>query len=436
MIVITMDENIFIDIWELYGLRSNPFSTSPISVMGGILPLVCFVGRVEQIKQLGKTIGSKGGSRSLVYGDVGVGKTTFVNIVRRYAVDEGYFTPFQEIAINENWTPNEFILNTLGAIFTTIQLLQNSPINKDTSLKLETLVQVVFSDTNLNIGAFGFSGGYAKDRKPGAEITQLTLINFFKDICAEINRYTEKDIVIHYNNLEIFKEKTLKVLFENLRDFFQTDGVHFIFVGNQTVKSYLQSVPRFASTLSDTPILIETLQYREIKEIITKRFESLQIENLKYVIPFKEECLKSLFDLWGGNIRNILNSLSTAVQEVTKDKPLVMNQNRLVKTLKKILEKRYYSEKLRPRAKEILMEVVKRDEITNKGLANIFHLPSSNISKYLKDLENSGCVSVRRIKGRDKFWSAEPYIKWALLEEVEEKREEINQIPLNKWLIP
>ena len=40
------------DIWELYGVRSNPFSSAPILVKGGIIPLECFVGRNEQIKQL------------------------------------------------------------------------------------------------------------------------------------------------------------------------------------------------------------------------------------------------------------------------------------------------------------------------------------------------------------------------------------------------
>jgi len=52
------------DIWELYGVRSNPFSTAPILVKGGIIPLECFIGRQEQTKQLGKILGSKGGSRS------------------------------------------------------------------------------------------------------------------------------------------------------------------------------------------------------------------------------------------------------------------------------------------------------------------------------------------------------------------------------------
>ncbi|NOQ55355.1 MAG: hypothetical protein GQ477_00965 [Nanohaloarchaea archaeon] len=62
------------NIWELYGVKENPFSTSPILVLGGSLPIDCFVGRTKNINRLGKLFASKGGSRTLVFGDVGVGK--------------------------------------------------------------------------------------------------------------------------------------------------------------------------------------------------------------------------------------------------------------------------------------------------------------------------------------------------------------------------
>src|SRR3990170_585095 len=116
------------DIWELYGVRSNPFSTAPIVVKGGIIPLECFIGRQEQTKQLGKILGSKGGSRCLVFGDIGVGKTSFVNVVRASAVMEGFFTPFKEIALQSDWTPDDFILNTFAGIFATLQLMKTKPV--------------------------------------------------------------------------------------------------------------------------------------------------------------------------------------------------------------------------------------------------------------------------------------------------------------------
>ena len=411
-----MGNKIIKDIWGLYGFGSNPFSTSPILVKGGDIPLECFVGREDQIKQLGKILGSKGGSRSLVYGDIGVGKTSFVNIVRHHAIKSGYFTPFKEIAIRSDWTPDDFILNTLAGIFATLQVLKDKPISNETYSKLDTLIDVAFSDTNLSVEILGFGGGYSKNRKSPSRITSLALTDFFTQVCQEIVEKTNHDLIIHYNNVELLSEKDIHKLFENLRDFFQIQGVNFVFVGNLTVKGYFQSITRFSSIMSDTPIHIETFTLEEINEILLKRFESMKIEDLEYVIPYTKGCLKILFDLWGGNIRNILNSLSTAVCEVTEEKPIIVDENLLAKTLKSVLEKRYYPQ-LTPRAKDVLNEIAKRDEITNKGLSDILDLPRSNISQYLRDLEQAGCIYLRRKTGKDKFWSADSAIKWQLLKE-------------------
>ncbi|MBI4162545.1 MAG: hypothetical protein HY513_02585 [Candidatus Aenigmarchaeota archaeon] len=110
-----MVENDFLNnIWELYGVKQDPFTTSPILAKGGTLPIGCFVGRLENVNRLGRIIGSKGGSRTLVYGDIGVGKTTFVNVVRAHSIEKGFFTPFKEIAIQGEWTSDDFVLNTLA----------------------------------------------------------------------------------------------------------------------------------------------------------------------------------------------------------------------------------------------------------------------------------------------------------------------------------
>ena len=80
------------------------------------------------------------------------------------------------------------------------------------------------------------------------------------------------------------------------------------------------------------------------------------------------------------------------------------------------MEKRYLTH-LTPRVKDVLTEIVKHDEITNKSLSDKLKISRSNISNYVKDLENAGCVFLRRKNGKDKFWKADPKIKWSLLKE-------------------
>jgi len=126
--------------------------------------------------------------------------------------------------------------------------------------------------------------------------------------------------------------------------------------------------------------------------------------------------LQVIYKLMQGNIRDILNTLSTAVFHATSESPILLDRNELSRTLKEILEKRYLNH-LTPRAKEVLAEIVKHEEITNKSLSDKLKIPRSNISNYVRDLENAGCVFLRRKNGKDKFWKADPKIKWSLLKE-------------------
>lgn len=413
-----MDNECLKDIWELYGVKENPFSTSPILVVGGAIPIESFVGRGEHINRLSKILGSKGGSRTFIWGDIGVGKTSFVNVVRNSAFEKGFFTHFKEITTQDRWTCDEFVLNTLSAIYSTLKLLKDKPIGESTFKKLESLFEVGKVNINsIGISVLGLGANAGSENKSPEIISSFNLQEFFSELVAEINKTTKKEVIIHYNNLELMSEKKLRIIFDTLRDFFQTKGVHFIFIGNLTAYSILQSIPRFSSTLSDTAFHIEILRLDEVKEVIKKRFEHLRISpEYNVIYPFTEDCLKVIYDLMEGNIRDILNSLSTAIFYITSESPVILDRNKLAKILNEILKKRYLNN-LTPAMNRVLDEVAKHNEITNKSLADKLKIPRSNISTYIKDLENAGCVYLRRKNGKDKFWKADPKIKWSLLKE-------------------
>lgn len=361
------------DVWELYGVKDNPFSISPILVAGGSIPIDSFVGRGEHIKRLSRIIGSKGGSRTFVYGDIGIGKTSFVNVVRSSAFEKGFFTHFKEITTQDKWSPDEFILNTLSAIYSTLKLLKDKPLSDNLYKRLESLFAIGNKTISAGVSIGGFGGNYGEELNTD-RLTSYSLQDFFSEIVEEINHKTNKEIIIHYNNLELVSEKKIRYLFDNLRDFFQTRGVHFIFIGNLTAFSILQSVPRFSSILSDTPFHIEILKFEEVKELLKKRFDSLRMsKDYNIIYPYTEDCLLTLYDLMGGNIREILNSLSTAVFYATSERPIVLDRNKLSKTLKEILEKRYLCG-LTSKPKEVLLEIVKHEEITNKALSVLCYL--------------------------------------------------------------
>jgi hypothetical protein len=403
-------------IWELYGVRENPFSTSPLLVKGGTLPIESFVGRQEQVDRLLKLFTSKGGSRILVCGDIGVGKTTFVNYARRLTLEKGFFTPFKEIAPQASWTTDVFILNTLAGIHSTMKLLDKAaPISPENFKKLESVVEMGGQEINFG-NKVGEENLYVSQGVNRIRLTTFGLHDLFQNIIGDILERTKRDVIIHYDNLELLSEKNIRNIFDNLRDFLQTPNVHFVFVGNLSVKQTFNSLPRVNSIMSDTPILLGNLKLKEVDEIIKIRLEKTQINELSYVKPFDKVVLEELYELYEGNIRDILNSLSTAIVEATKEKPVVLDEFLISKTLKSVVERRYL-EGLQPKAKEILLEVVKHKEITNSNLSANTKTARSNISTYLGDLQNKGCVYLRRKSGKDKYWSADPKIKWLLLRE-------------------
>ncbi len=410
------------NIWELYGLKENPYSIQAILVLGGTIPLDSFVGREEQLSRLKKTISSKGGSRTLVYGDVGVGKTSFVNVVRAQACGKGFFTPFKEIVVYDHWGVDDFIGNTLSAIYSSCKLIgDKSPVSPKTFSKLEQLFEIAREEKEGGVSLAGFGGNYAVRKNTHGTPNTGILTAFFQEIIEEIHKTTKKDVIIHYNNLELMSEKNLRILFNNLRDFFQTPNVHFIFVGNLTVFSTMQSIPRFSSIVTDSPIKIDNLSIEEIEKILILRMEKMRIsDKITYFVPHTDSSLKSLYELFNGNIRNILNSLSAAVMARTKERAIKLNEYELCSTLKGILEERYLS-KLSKRPRDVLLEVVNHEEITNKSIAENLDIARSNVSTYMNDLENEGCVHLRRKNGKDKFWAANPQMKWYLLKVNEER---------------
>ena len=411
-------------IWELYGLRTNPFLTAPLLVRGGLLPIDCFVGREKELNRLTKLFGTSGGSRILVCGDVGVGKTSLVNYARNKAIQKGQFTPFKEIAVQGNWTPSDFVLNTLYAIHSTIKLQKNRVLDAPLAEKLRGLVEL--PDTTTAVSGISVAGiGMTVERAARGAHTYsaMALMDFFQEVLANIRKKTGRDVILHYNNLENLSETALRSIFDDLRDALQTENTHFVFVGNYDVHSTFQSMPRIASIMTDTPIILEQFTIGEIERVLEIRMRQLRIsDKINYITPYRKEALAKLYEIYGGNIRNILNSISTAVIEATGEKPVNLDEATLARTLAGIVESRYIQSVPR-REKDILLEAVKHLEVTNQHLSRQTGIARPNISHYTADLQKRGCMYLRRKDGKDKYWSVEPRIKWLLLKEDNKTKE-------------
>ena len=415
-----MNEKEYSSIWELYGLRSNPFSTKPLLVKGGNIPIESFFGRRSELDKLNRIFRSSGGSCALVSGDVGVGKTTFVNYARWGAMSGNFFTPFKEIAVQPEWSANDFILNTLAAIHSSIQLLDiEKKMDKDLWEKIEAVFSTIKSvGKGYSLGLLGTSAGVDESRgRDAPEITNIFLSDLFAQLIDNLKKIGFKETIIHYNNLEIISEKgesQIKAVFTRIRDFIQTPDVHFIFVGDLNVPGIIESIPRVSQIFSNLPITLETFSKKDIESIIKKRLDALKIKDLKLISPCDDSAISVLHELYSGNIRSILNSLATAIVNTVKESAVILNGN----TVKEILNgiaKKEFSNKVGGNEAKVLMEMVNHEEITNSELATILKMKGQNISKYINRLKEINCIYLRRTDGTHRFYSVRSPVKWILL---------------------
>ena len=414
------EEDAFAPIWELYGLRSNPFSTSPLSVKGGIIPIDTFYGRASEIQTIKSLLRSSGGNRIIISGEAGVGKTSFVNFIRWQAMKNKYFTHFREISVQPEWTANDFILNTLSSFYSSINLLGlEQKLDKQFRERLKGIFsQASYSDSySANIAGFG--GGIGRSKSTGTQnITYDFLAETFQIFTEQIiTKLDFNQIIVHYNNLEIYEEDDemkFKKIFNKIRDFLQTPNVHFIFIGDLNISAIIQSIPRVSQIFSSTPIILETFSKKDIKTIINERIRFLKIPELKQTFPCDDSVIDILHSLYNGNIRNIFNSLSIAVSVVVKQYPIKLGKDDIVEILNNMAEKNF-AKKLTDSEKKVLIKMLKKNEITNMEISKELSMKPQNVSKYINRLKELGCVTLKRIDGTQKFYTVNHSVKWLLL---------------------
>jgi len=415
------------NIWNLYGLKDNPFTTDPLSMYGDGLPIKdSFFGREEEIKKLSQIIYSNKTSRILIYGEIGIGKTTFANYAKYKAItDNGYFTPLGELSIDYTWTPENFMLNTVAIVWTAID--RQKELKNKIDPELVKRFNVIFGmDRGGSIGLSGsilsVGGGYSSGQSYGMPLLNSHTIKIlFQDLLDEILRLGYKGVIIHYNNLELVQDKNenqLKRIMNGIRDFMQVKGVHFLFVSDRTLYELFEQLPR-VEDIFQVPILLRPFKFDEIKLIINKRIKLLTINSsITPIIPHDDETLKLLFDLYEGNLRGILRGLDCAINDSVHSRPLRLTPAILKTSLFKYAQNRFLmslGSKEDANTIKILKRILEKGETTNKLLSEYFKMLPQNVSASLTKLREVGAIRLSREEGRSRYYVPSQEALWLLL---------------------
>ena len=415
------------NIWNLYGLKDNPFTTDPLSMYGDGLPIKeSFFGREEDIKKLNRIIHSNKTSRILVYGEVGIGKTTFTNYVKYEAViDNTYFTPLGELSIDYTWTPESFMLNTISIVWTAID--RNKEIREKITPDLKKKLNIIFGmDRGNSMGVsgsvLGIGGGYDSGQSYGLPMHNSHNIKIlFQDLLDELLRIGYMGVLIHYNNLELIQDKNenqLKKIMNGIRDFMQVKGAHFIFVSDRTLYEQFEQLPR-VEDIFQVPILLHPFKFDEIKQIINKRIKLLTInDQISPIIPHDDDTLKILFDLYDGNLRGILRGLDCAINDCVHSRPIKLTPVILKTSLFKYAQNRFLmslGSNEDANTIKILKRILEKRETTNKLLSEHLKMLPQNVSASLTKLREAGAIRLSREEGRSRYYLPSQEALWLLL---------------------
>jgi hypothetical protein len=423
------NENLPQSIWNMYGLKHNPFSTDPLLIEEGFIPLETFVGRAEELGTLKTLFKMGGGTRIIVTGDTGVGKTSFVNYSRWEAIKtHKFFTHLREIEVKESWTPNDFIAHTLANIYNSIERQGLLDFSKEVKKKLSYLFDIIeLKEGGVSFEVLGIGAGVNSSHTINTpKITTELLRRLFNEVINELVRLGFRQIILHYNNLENLERENVIHLFIGLRDFFQNERVHFVFVGGEPFPSAIYEVDKVRSIFAYTPIELKVFTLPEINQVLKNRISVLSIPNMKVLTPYEEEVIKDLNKIHKGNIRDILNSLCIAMLGILKNnpnEPSILTKNKMREVLKNQLKETYLA-KMSSVDFQVLKEILKAGETTNSDLAKILAKKRQNISKNLSKLKRIRAIKEKKL-GVERIITVNPDILWINLEEAEKPNREI-----------
>lgn len=402
----------FDSIWTTYWLKANPFFTEPLEIDSGLISVENLVGRQEEKQRLTNLIKMGGGVRMLVIGEAGVGKTSLVNYVRSKARQERFISPLKEISIPITADAKQVMVETLVLLFDEINS-KGIKLSEQLKKRLEWLQP--FAD----LQSFEGEGNIWEAS------TTAKLVELFRKLSKELKETGYQGIVLHYNNLDKIKdEETLLDFFQDFRDFIQNPEVIFIFIGDSLLYDIVAGTPRLSQVFQLPSVEVKELSLEEIKEIIDLRINLLRINEERKIELLQEGIIELLYDLFDGNIRHILNSLSFAFQNLPyRNVPRPIS----VSNIKDILNKAVYDNylnKLSQTEKDILKVMLLFGKITPTELAKQTKKSLQNISGYyLKKLLEVHAVELVENRGTQKFYAVVPQIRWWKLQKSEREKQ-------------
>jgi len=394
--------------WETLGFKENPFNIDPI--MQSTVAL--YTGHETTIRVC-QNILLERNVLMVIEGARGVGTTSFGNFLRFSAqAENNYFTPGNEIRVGAGWSIETLLSVIVANIVREIELLGKSELIKDNRYQNAKALSARIAETyrSFGISAFGVGANYGKQSgivTQPVTVPAAVLGHHLEDLASLVQMMGYKyGLLLQLNNLdigEIHEEKQLKYLFNELRDYVQTNNVSWMLVGDVGLRKFIaQQVDRL-DDIVNYETQINSLDKTTYIQLINKRVTFYR-NTPNAQLPIDQDVLIYLFELTKGRLRyvfglvqRLLNELSVGdlVDRLTLDltKPMVV----------RLARERLLKNNLTTSEEEILKTLVRLECATSTLLADELKKSRQYISKILVKLYDNRLLDVKS-EGRNRVY--------------------------------
>jgi hypothetical protein len=403
------------NIWERYGFRGNPFDTRALSASAGaLLPISeAFVGRgmeSSESRLLTGMLRNPGGGCAVVEGEIGVGKTTFVNYHRYLWENEAgdkLLTPASEISVYGDWEVRDFLLSILSSVVGKLALVYGEKAIQDNPpLREIYLFNRVFLRRSFQVQAsvLGSGAGFGQSTQvnvPTPSETQLH--DYLIALVDEVRKKSYSGIFLHLNNLELLSlrdPQRTRTLFQEIRDILQIPNLYHVFVAQQGFfQEIITPLERVRSIFFGQPIMLPPLTKEQVLEAINKRYQILAANDKRFIRPVADDLIEYLYDLYSGKIRFIMDSVTTIISNLPQAVVQTLDSNSAREFLAGLVFERVRLQ-LTKQQWNVLREAVKLETFTNVEIATRLGQKPPNITKYFNALLAKNYIYPYRREGR------------------------------------
>ncbi len=389
-----------------WNLVRNPFDTNPISL--GTLDW--FVGRQRELQLCRRLVTEQ--SVVLVEGALGVGTTSFGNVVR-FGAQREQLTPRMELAVYRNWNAQTLLENVLVAV---LHDIIDEPNSKQSAVvrQARALVQrVEHAVHGAGMSLMGFGGQVNRSvavTQPGIvpmETLRQTLIALASEFRSENRSVT---FTVQLNNLDpnlTFTEEELTIFLNDIRDSLQLSGFSWILVGKKGLAQFItRRVPRLRSIISHD-VSLAPLSLKQVEEVVKKRIAACALPEKKGKNPIATKLLGHIYEASGGSLREtflVCSKLCLALAGTPMYDTITKED--AGELLAELLAVRLADIKNSPLKCAILKELSGVKMLTQKDLAERLGKSQTAVSRAIKALIESDLVRHRK-EGREvRYWSA------------------------------